>query len=149
MWFAGAVQVQYMGAAQRPTDYTCYTGEPRYCSEDVWYLRGWACAVGGFNTMSLRLQRRLLKLEYADDGNFCFARSGFYSGGILRWIHVDHLHPGGDLPSAGDWRILSGEHFKGNCRDDRVDRMATSVRKLLREASIKYCHGLSVSKRVF
>ena len=143
MWFAGAVQVQYAGADQRPTDYTCYTGEPRYCSEDIWYLRGWACAVGGFNAMSLALQRRLLKLEYADDGNFCFARSGLYSSGVPHWIHVDHLHPGGYLPSAADWRILCGEHFKGDCRDDRVDSMAASVRRILRGKGIEYRRDLS------
>ena len=61
----GAV-VKFAGPVARcsaPWRWDEYTGQPRFCSADLWCLRAWALALGGVESMEAKLRGRLYDLE--------------------------------------------------------------------------------------
>ena len=88
-WWSAAVPL-----VSEPCDWMDYAGRPSYCAVDLWYLRAWSRALGGFWHMSPELQRDLLALERREDSNFCFVELDGGCDHPASWIHVDKLHPG-------------------------------------------------------
>jgi len=88
----------------RPCSWLDYSGEPGYCSAELWYCRAWALALRGFGRMSPDMQRRLLGLEYQRDERYCFCPAVRPEEDALTrsWVHVVEAWPGG-VPSKRAW----------------------------------------------
>ena len=80
------------------------------CRLDLWQLRAWARAVGGFENMSRDLRAALVTAERACDEDAIVVEHSWAKPqavvGKVEWQHVDFLHPGSTLPHMTIWRSL-------------------------------------------
>ena len=125
-----------------PLIWTDYSGDiDNMCCLDVWYMRMWARALGGFADMHVDLQRRLLLLEEAENPLYVFVeRPG--SDGQIVWMHMDELHPGGHLPDPASWRVMCTGIRRSGGGYEEVRAMARGLRQLFQREGLQY-HPMS------
>ena len=119
--------------AESPVMWSQYLGEWGFCSERLWCLRAWACAVGDIYEMHRDLQIELVDGERRVNSLYSFVDTG------TEWVHVDNFHPyGGSLPDAADWRVICAQLL------DRADGSAAvfgarfKLCRLLLDSDIEY-----------
>jgi hypothetical protein len=101
-WWAPGVLL-----VSEPFSWTDYSGEPRFCSSDLWYLRTWAVALGGFRCLSVAWQSQLLELEGEHDARSCFVSwpADCVPVSSSGWVHAMEMWPGG-VPEPMVWMQL-------------------------------------------
>ena len=92
LWFSGPVV-----RCPSPGVWTDYTGQPRYCTPELWFLRAWANARGSLDHMGTALLSRLYELEGRHEWQY---HSIQVSEG--RWEYA-LLRKREALPSAAVW----------------------------------------------
>ena len=112
-----------------------YTGQPRLCSRDLWNLRAFAIAVGGFARLSYSIQQRLVQMEQLVDSTSCFVAWPGNEG--VEWMHVVKLWPGG-FPTKDMWLNLCQDLLRERDGHARVRALWKAVRKLRDDACLEF-----------
>ena len=135
----GEVWARAVAIEECPDRWHYYSGDSRFVSNELWWLRAWCRVVGGFSHVSYSLQCRLLALGNAEDQRYLFVLNPKSRDGAL-WEHVVLSHPGGVLPNLNTWHDLCDDAIK-DCEGDGwlpVSALRSGVCKILEDNCLLY-----------